>query len=71
MDNAMAVIEALGMAFVYVFPSLFVLFIAIWFMNRHGRKRNYLLRSARKYSISPLFGQARLTLLREAQKSRI
>jgi hypothetical protein len=57
--------------FVGVFVPFFAAFIVIWFGFRHGTKRNYLLRSARKYSVSPLFGQSRLTLLREAQKPRI
>ncbi len=71
MDHAMTVMRVLGMVFVSVFPSLFVLFVAVWFVNRNGRKRNYLQRVARKYSVSPLFGQSRLTLLRELQKHRI
>jgi hypothetical protein len=57
--------------FVGVFVSFFVLFIAGWFVNRNGKKRNYLLRVARKYSVSPLFGQSRLTLLRELRKPPI
>ena len=67
----MTITGALGMAFVCVFPALFASFIAVWFVNRNGRKRNYLLRVASKYSVSPLFGQSRLTLLREAQKRSI
>jgi MFS family permease len=48
--------------------AVFVPLIAAWFVSRHGRRRNYLLRVARRYNISPLFGVSRLTLLREAQK---
>lgn len=44
------------------------MFIAIWSVYRSGRKRNYLQRVAPKYSLSPLFGESRLTLLRDAQK---
>ena len=54
--------------FVGVFVSFFALFIAVWFVDRNGRKPNYLLRVARKYSVSPLFGHSRLTLLRALQK---
>jgi hypothetical protein len=54
-----------------VFVSFFASFIGVWFVNRNGRKRNYLLRVARKYSVSPLFGQSRLTLLRALQKPPI
>ena len=70
MNNLMNVVGVLGMLFVCVFPALFVLFIALWYMNRNDRKPNYLRRVARKYSVSPLFGKSRLTLLREAQKLR-
>ena len=69
MDNVTK--AAVFAVFVGVFVSFFASFIAVWFVYRHGRKRNYLLRSARKYSVSPLFGQSRLTLLRELQKPPI
>jgi ATP/ADP translocase len=62
---------ALFAVFVGVFISFFGLFIAVWFVNRNGGKPNYLLRVARKYSVSPLFGQSRLTLLRALQKPPI
>jgi ATP/ADP translocase len=66
MDNVNK--AAVFAVFVGVFVSFFALFIAVWFVNRNGRKRNYLVRVARKYSVSPLFGQSRLTLLRAQQK---
>jgi hypothetical protein len=62
---------ALFAVFVGVFVSFFTVFIAVWFEHRNGRKRNYLLRVARKYSVSPLFGQSRLTLLGALQKPPI
>jgi len=70
MNNLMNVIGVLGLVFLSIFPALFVLFMVVY-MNRNGRKRHYLLRSARRYSISPLFGQSRQTLLREAQNRSI
>ncbi len=65
--NSEAIIDALAV-FLIVFAPFFASFIAIWFVNRRRRERTYLSRVARKYSISPLFGHSRMTLLREAQK---
>jgi hypothetical protein len=69
MDHVTEVIGALG----GIFVSFFAVFIAVWFDYWYGRKpkRNYLLRVAPKYSVSPLFGLSRLTLLREVQKPRM
>jgi hypothetical protein len=70
MDNVTLIVTRIC-ALAGVFVSFFAVFIAIWSNYRHGRKRNYLLRVAPKYSISPLFGLSRLTLLRQAQKPHI
>lgn len=42
--------------------------LAGWMVSQDAVKPNYLREADRKYSVSPLFGQPRLTLLREAQK---
>lgn len=70
MDNV-TLIGALVAMFLGAIVLFFVLFVAIWSVNRHGRRRSYLLRVGPKYSISPLFGQPRSTLLREVQKPSI
>jgi hypothetical protein len=48
-------------------PILVAIFMVL-FVRKSARKEHYLKRVASKYSISPLFGQSRLTLLREVQK---
>ena len=48
-------------------PILVAIFMVL-FVQKSARKEHYLKRVASKYSLSPLFGQSRLTLLREAQK---
>jgi len=47
---------------------LIVPILAGWIANLPDKKPNYLREADRKYSVSPLFGQARQTLLREGQK---
>ncbi len=51
-------------------PILVAIFIVL-FVRKSPRKEHYLKRVASKYSISPLFGQSRLTLLRQVQKRSI
>jgi len=48
-------------------PILVAIFMVL-FARKSTRKQHYLKRVASRYSISPLFGQSRLTLLRQAQK---
>jgi hypothetical protein len=48
-------------------PILVAIFMVL-FVRKSTRKEHYLKRVASKYSLSPLFGQSRLTLLREVQK---
>jgi len=48
-------------------PILVAILLAL-FAQKSTRKQHYLKRVASKYSISPLFGQSRLTLLRQARK---
>ncbi len=48
-------------------PILIAIFMVL-FVQKSTRKEHYLKRVAGKYSLSPLFGQSRLTLLRQAQK---
>ena len=48
-------------------PILVAIFMVL-FVRKSPPKEHYLKRVARKYSVSPLFGQPRQTLLREVQK---
>ena len=51
-------------------PILVAIFMLL-FVRKSTRKEHYLKRVASKCSISPLFGQSRLTLLRQVQKRSI
>jgi hypothetical protein len=66
MNNVLNSLGIFGVVALSIFPALFVILMGLW-LTRNGRRRHYLLRSAKKYSISPIFGQSRQSLLREAQ----
>jgi hypothetical protein len=44
--------------------------LTAWFVNQADKKPNYLREADRKFSVSPLFGHPRQTLLRQTQKPR-
>jgi hypothetical protein len=66
--SALRMYSSLGGATMTEF--MFIPILAGWFVSQLNDKPSYHREADRKYSVSPLFGQPRATLLREAQKPR-